>query len=94
MILVNVTIKNKDKITEEIMQAHVAYVQGCYISNKKFVHIGTLLDHNNGIYIYDYETEAEVMQLIESDPFYKEDIADYKLTSYIVRHNSIGDIGN
>lgn len=94
MFLVHVIVNNKEKITEELMQAHIAYVQACYANNKEFIHIGTLLDKNNGIYIYDLESEEAVMQLIKGDPFYKEEIAEYKLSPYVVRHNSIGDIGN
>ncbi|MDC1436242.1 YciI family protein [Gammaproteobacteria bacterium] len=94
MFLVNVIIKKPNKITDELVDAHVNYVKTCYASTKEFIHIGTLLDKNNGIYIYDFESEDEVLALIEQDPFYKEDIAEYKLTPYIVRHNSIGDIGN
>jgi uncharacterized protein YciI len=94
MHLVNVSIINKDKITETLMNEHVAYVKGCYENNPSFVHIGSLLNSDNGIYIYDLPTEDEVQAIINQDPFYKAGIAEYRISPYLVRHNSIDSIGN
>ena len=94
MFLVNVTLVNKDKITEDLLQQHIAYVQGCYANTEEFVHIGTLMDEGNGVYIFDFNDQGSVMKLLHEDPFFKENIAEYKVSEYLVRHNSIGSIGN
>ena len=85
-----IKIINKDKITDEVLEKHVKYVQGVFATNKKFQLVGSLMDGSGGgTYIYDLETEAEVQAIIDHDPFYLEGIADYEIIPYVIRHNRL-----
>ena len=90
MHIVQVSIVNPDRITQELEQRHVSYVKGTYEQSDEFLHIGSLMgDAGGGIYIFAWENQQAVQDFINNDPFLEAGVAEYAITPYLVRHNRL-----
>ena len=63
------------------MKAHVAYLKK-YYKLKNFIVSGRKIPRKGGIIIATALTKKEIEKIIKQDPFYKHNLADFKITEF------------
>ncbi len=82
MYLVDMSFTDMTKITEELTEKHKSYLEQEYKSNK-LMFGGRKVPRTGGILISQHESEGELKQVLNSDPFVKSGAVAYSITEFI-----------
>lgn len=82
MYLVDMSFTDMTKITEELTEKHKSYLEQEYKSNK-LMFGGRKVPRTGGILISQHESEHELKQVLNSDPFVKSGAVAYSITEFI-----------
>lgn len=81
MFLASLTYVKPAAELEKHLEAHFAFLEH-YYNVGKFICSGMKQDRTGGVILFNADNEAEMRQIIEEDPFYLHDIADYTIISF------------
>jgi len=82
MYLVDMTFIDMAKITPELTDKHKKYLEEEYKSNK-LMFGGRKVPRTGGILISQHESERELEQILNSDPFVQSGAVTYSITEFI-----------
>jgi uncharacterized protein YciI len=82
MFLVDMCFTDMTKITPELTNKHKSYLEQEYQSNK-LLFGGRKVPRTGGILISQHESEHELQQVLNSDPFVKSGAIAYSITEFI-----------
>jgi uncharacterized protein YciI len=82
MYLVDMNFTDMTKITPELTDQHKNYLTQEYKSNK-LMFGGRKVPRTGGILISQHESESELKQVLNSDPFVKSGAVTYSITEFI-----------
>lgn len=81
MFIIELTyIKDLHEV-DRCLEAHIQYLD-MYYAMGNFICSGRKNPRNGGVILCNAADLAEVNQIIQADPFYKEKIASYKITEF------------
>ncbi|BBF43403.1 hypothetical protein lbkm_2091 [Lachnospiraceae bacterium KM106-2] len=75
------SLKNQEKMTDEIMKEHMAYT-GKRMEDGRILLSGLKKDMSGGIFIMKAESREELESYLEQEPFHQNGIQDYKVTEF------------
>lgn len=82
MFIISLTYKESfDRIDKEL-ENHVQYLKKQY-SLGNFMASGRKVPRTGGIILSQVKDKRELEKIIEEDPFYKNDLADYDISEFI-----------
>ena len=79
MFIVSLTYKVSLEEVDQHIPAHVAFLEQHY-ANKKFLLSGRKTPRTGGVILMDCVDKDEVEAIVQLDPFYQEQLADYEIT--------------
>lgn len=82
MFLVDMKFLDMDKITVELTHQHKAYLEVEYKSDK-LLFGGRKVPRTGGVLISQHETEQELRQVLDADPFIQSGAVSYSITEFI-----------
>lgn len=82
MFLINMTFTDMEKITPELTEQHRNYLEQEYRSNK-LMFGGRKVPRTGGIIISQHDSEQELIQVLNLDPFIKSGAVSYAITEFI-----------
>lgn len=82
MFILLLTYKKTLDAVEANLEAHRAYLEK-YYTQGKFICSGRRNPRTGGMILCKAENEAEVRHMIEDDPFYYNQIADYEIIDVV-----------
>lgn len=83
MFLIELTYKVPLDQIDEYLQSHVEFLNAHY-SFGKFIASGRKEPRDGGVILATANDRKEVEAIIKQDPFYQHQLADYKITEFIV----------
>ncbi|MGL5416757.1 MAG: YciI family protein [Clostridium sp.] len=83
--MVEGTILNKENMTDEIMNAHIAYTQKAMDSGLVLLS-GLKEDMTGGIFIMKASSKEEILNYLNNEPFKLNNIQDYKVTDFMTHY--------
>ena len=81
MYIINLHYIRPIEDVEENLAGHIEYLEHHY-SLGHFICSGRKEPRTGGIILCNAQSEAEVKQIINEDPFYQQNIAKYELTQF------------
>jgi len=82
MFLINMEFIDLTKLTEKLTEQHRQYIAKEYLNNN-LMFGGRKVPRTGGIILSRQSTRAEVVKLLDSDPFIKHGAASYSITEFI-----------
>lgn len=82
MFVVSLSYKREITEVEKHIDAHIEYLKK-YYQQKKFIASGRKEPRTGGIILVRNATRDEVNKIIEEDPFYISDVADYEVIEFL-----------
>ena len=82
MFIASLTYKVALDEVDKHLNDHVAYLKKQY-ADGNFIASGRKVPRTGGIILSNLETEDELRSILQEDPFYKMQIADYEITEFI-----------
>ncbi|XKM12837.1 YciI family protein [Orbaceae bacterium ac157xtp] len=86
MFIAILTYKKPLEEIENNLEQHIQFLDK-YYENHKFIASGRRNPRIGGVIIINSNSLSEVEQIINDDPFYKYDLADYELIEFIPTKN-------
>jgi uncharacterized protein YciI len=83
MFLVSLSYKKPIGEVEKLIDAHVDFLDRFY-AEKKFVFSGRKNPRTGGVILVRAVDRPALMEIIQQDPFYRYEIADYEITEVIL----------
>lgn len=81
MFIIDLNYKAPMDIIDKYLEEHNRYLDENY-AQLKFISSGRKVLESGGIILANFENRAELMNIIKDDPFYKNNLADYKITEF------------
>ncbi len=86
MLIIDITYKvDIDKI-EKHLQKHIEFLDK-YYKKEIFIFSGRKKPRTGGIILAQKKDNIEIENIIKEDPFYKNDLATYKITEFTITKN-------
>lgn len=82
MFIFNLTYIKPILEVEKMLPAHISFLEE-YYNTKKFICSGRKNPRTGGIILCNCATKQEAEQIMEQDPFFKENIAQYEIIEFI-----------
>jgi len=82
MFIASLTYKVALDEVDKHLNDHVAYLEKQY-ADGNFIASGRKVPRTGGIILSNLETEDELQSILQEDPFYKMQIADYEIIEFI-----------
>ena len=82
MFIFNLTYIKPILEVEKMLPAHISYLEENY-NAKKFICSGRKNPRTGGIILCNCATKQEAEQIMEKDPFFKENIAQYEIIEFM-----------
>lgn len=82
MFIISLTYKKSLEEVDNLLERHVVFLKEQYALDN-FIASGRKNPRTGGIILSSLKNKKDVEQIIQSDPFYKNGIADYNLTEFI-----------
>ena len=83
MFVIDLTYKVPLDQIDEHMQSHVQFLN-VYYDFGKFIASGRQVPRDGGIILATANDRKEIEAIIKQDPFYQHQLADYKITEFVV----------
>jgi len=80
MLIIELSYKKPIDVVERYLQGHRDFLTGCYEKNI-FIASGPKIPRDGGV-ILSKASMSEAKQLIKEDPFYINEVADYRLIEF------------
>jgi len=81
MFLILLSYKKPIEIIDQYLVQHRAYLDECYQKNY-LICSGPKNPRTGGVLISQLNNQADVIKMLENDPFTKHDIADYEIIEF------------
>lgn len=82
MFVVSLTYKKPIAEVELHLAAHIGYLEECYAKGI-FIASGRKVPRSGGIILAKAETRAALDAILQQDPFYFEEVADFEVTEFV-----------
>ena len=82
MFIVSLTYKKGISEVEKFMEAHIQFLDKYYL-DKKFIFSGRKNPRTGGVILVRNMKKQTLADIIQQDPFYQNEIADYDITEVI-----------
>jgi len=82
MFIVSLTYKAPLSEVDLCIEAHMLYLEKFYDSGT-FIASGRKIPRTGGVILINADNRAQVEQVIQQDPFYIADVADYEITQFV-----------
>ncbi len=82
MFIVSLNYKCELEEVDKHLDAHVAYLKQEYAKGN-FIASGRKIPRTGGIILSDVKSKMDLEAILEKDPFFQADIADYNITEFI-----------
>ncbi|GLQ30820.1 YciI family protein [Litoribrevibacter albus] len=82
MFVVSLTYKAELTDVDKLIEAHVAYLDEQYAKGH-FLASGRKVPRTGGVILAKVSSREELDKILEQDPFFKADVADYEVTEFI-----------
>lgn len=82
MFLVDMQFTNLEKITPELTDAHRAYLAAQY-QNNQLMFGGRKVPRTGGILLSLHQDKAELVAMLEADPFRQSGAVSYSITEFV-----------
>lgn len=79
--IVEGTLKNQDKINDNIMKSHMAYTQKA-MDKSLILMSGLKSDMSGGIFIMKSNSIEDILNYLSNEPFKINEIQDYSVTEF------------
>ena len=83
MFVIDLTYKVPLDQIDEHMQSHVQFLNK-YYGFGEFIASGRKVPRDGGIILATANDRKEIEDIIQQDPFYKHQLADYKITEFVM----------
>ena len=82
MFIINLTYKTELERIDQFLNDHIKFLDEQYQLGN-FLASGRKIPRTGGIIISNVKSKSELHQIIEKDPFKKNELADYELTEFV-----------
>lgn len=82
MFIVSLNYKCKLEEVDNHLDAHVAYLKQEYAKGN-FIASGRKNPRTGGVILSNVDTKKDLQIILEKDPFFQADIAEYEITEFI-----------
>lgn len=82
MFVVSLTYKKPIAEVEPHLAAHICYLDECY-ANGIFIASGRKVPRTGGVILAKAESRAALEAILQQDPFYLEDVAEFEVIEFI-----------
>ncbi len=82
MFIISLTYKETLERIDNQLENHVQYLKKQYALGN-FIASGRKIPRTGGIILSQVKDKSELEKIIQNDPFYKNDLADYDITEFI-----------
>jgi uncharacterized protein YciI len=83
MFIIDLTYKVPLDQIDEYMERHVQFLNRYYNSGK-FIASGRKVPRDGGVILATANDRKEIEDIITQDPFYQHQLADYRITEFVV----------
>jgi uncharacterized protein YciI len=83
MFVIELTYKVPLEKIDELLQTHVPFLNDHY-SSGKFIASGRKVPRDGGVILAMATDRTELEAIIRQDPFYQHQLADYRITEFVV----------
>lgn len=83
MFVIDLTYKVPLDQIDNCMESHVQFLN-MYYGSGKFIASGRKVPRDGGIILATANDRKEIEDIIQQDPFYKHQLADYKITEFVM----------
>lgn len=81
MFIISLTYKESLERIDEELENHVQFLKEQY-ALENFIASGRKVPRTGGIIMSQVKDKNELEKIIQNDPFYKNDLADYEITEF------------
>lgn len=82
MFIINLTYKTELEKIDAFLNAHIEFLNEQY-ELKNFIASGRKIPRTGGIILANVQSRSQLEEIIEKDPFKKNELADYELTEFV-----------
>lgn len=82
MFIINLTYKTELERVDQFLNEHIDYLNEQYELGH-FLASGRKIPRTGGIILSNVESKSELEEILEKDPFKKNDLAIYELTEFV-----------
>ena len=82
MFIINLTYKTELERIDQFLNDHIKFLDEQYQLGN-FLASGRKIPRTGGIIISNVKSKSELHQIIEKDPFKKNELADFELTEFV-----------
>ena len=82
MFIINLTYKTELERVDQFLNEHIDYLNEQYELGH-FLASGRKIPRTGGIILSNIESKSELEEILEKDPFKKNDLAIYELTEFV-----------
>ncbi|MEM9364226.1 MAG: YciI family protein [Bacteroidota bacterium] len=82
MFIINLTYKTELEKVDQFLEEHVVFLNEQYELGH-FLASGRKVPRTGGIILSNVKSKSELEEIIEKDPFKKNELADYELTEFV-----------
>lgn len=82
MFVVSITYKVELSEVDQHIEAHVAYLKEQY-KNGNFLASGRKVPRTGGVILAKAESREKLDAILEADPFFQANVADYDVTEFV-----------
>jgi len=89
MFVVSLTYKAELTDVDKLIEAHVAYLDEQYAKGH-FLASGRKVPRTGGVILAKVSSREALDKILEQDPFFKADVADYEVTEFVPTKTALG----
>jgi len=82
MFIINLTYKTELEKVDQYLNEHIEFLDEQYELGN-FLASGRKIPRTGGIIVSNVENESELKEIIEKDPFKKNELADYEIIEFV-----------